>query len=349
MVFLRSLVSWLLHPRRLFVLLPAFMLLLVAGTWAQKSMGLFPATARFFNAWFFWVGPVPLPAGVTLLALIGLNMTAHFITKSQWRMPGLGTTLTHAGVLVLLAGGAITLYAKDEGFVILRYGQPTAVMVDYHARVLTVTHNGKATALYPHDDLYIGQKIDLGPTSLVIERIFRNSALKPVAKRPQNCAGIACSFALVEKKPLADDESNQMGLVLRRGNTRFIMSEFINGPITIDGWQAAFTRVSWPLPFVLSLTGFAYDTHPGSDMAKSYRTDLTLRDGTQSADHSIAMNAPLRYGGYTFYQASMITLATGEIASVLNAVKNPAWIFPYAATCLFLVGFLVHVWGRRHA
>lgn len=344
---MRTLVAWLFHPRSLFFLLPAFMLLLVAGTWAQKYMGLFPATQLFFNSWVLWAGPVPLPGGVTLLALIGVNMAAHFITKSEWTMPGLGTTLTHLGVLILLFGGLLTLYTKQDGFVILRHGQPTNTMVDYHTRELTLSRDGRIVHTLTQHDLKQNTSLRVGNADIHLEKIYRNSRLKPVEKRPAHCSGLACEFTLDEQPALSDDEQNQMGLILRAGTRRFILSEFINGPVTLGDWRIDFKRASYVLPFSLAMTGFDMTTYPGSDTAKSYRTDLTLSDHDKKTDHSIAMNAPLRHRNYVFYQASTLTLANGETASVLNAVKNPAWVFPYAATLLFLAGFVIHIWGRR--
>jgi hypothetical protein len=60
----------------------------------------------------------------------------------------------------------------------------------------------------------------------------------------------------------------------------------------------------------------------------------------------IRMNAPLRYGGETFYQASFLP---GDQASILQVVRNPAAVTPYLACTLVALGlvvqFLTHLFG----
>ena len=39
------------------------LVLLVLGTWAQRSIGLYRAQDLYFSSWVFMTGPIPLPGG----------------------------------------------------------------------------------------------------------------------------------------------------------------------------------------------------------------------------------------------------------------------------------------------
>src|SRR3989338_3299915 len=48
------------------------MVLVVIGTVAEKKIGLYQAQNTYFGAWIFWVGFVPLPAGIPTMGIIFL-------------------------------------------------------------------------------------------------------------------------------------------------------------------------------------------------------------------------------------------------------------------------------------
>ena len=54
------------------------------------------------------------------------------------------------------------------------------------------------------------------------------------------------------------------------------------------------------------------------------------------------MNKPLRFGGFTFYQASYEFDATGAAYSTLAVVENRGRIVPYVATAVIGIGLIVH-------
>lgn len=58
-----------------------------------------------------------------------------------------------------------------------------------------------------------------------------------------------------------------------------------------------------PLPFVILLEDFRVEHYP-SGQPKSFESDLVIRHGDKRVEHTIAVNHPLTYEGYTIYQAS---------------------------------------------
>lgn len=65
----------------------------------------------------------------------------------------------------------------------------------------------------------------------------------------------------------------------------------------------------------------------------------------------IYMNNPLRYAGLTFFQHQMgrDEIDANRGTSVLQVVKNPSWLAPYAGTIVvglgLLVQFMIHLVG----
>ena len=96
------------------------------------------------------------------------------------------------------------------------------------------------------------------------------------------------------------------------------------------------------LPFEIELIDFKKEMHPGTDVAKTYSSEINLIEDGVSRKSLIEMNAPLRHYDYTFYQASFIE--ENEIqTTVLATVKNYGRIFPYVSTVIMCIGILFHM------
>lgn len=60
-----------------------------------------------------------------LLGLLGVNLLACTVVRKPWAFRHLGFLLTHAGVLVLLAGTLVSVLASEKGRLSLRIGEST--------------------------------------------------------------------------------------------------------------------------------------------------------------------------------------------------------------------------------
>ena len=58
-----------------------------------------------------------------------------------------------------------------------------------------------------------------------------------------------------------------------------------------------------PLPFTILLEDFRVEHYP-SGQPRSFESDLVIQEGSRRIEHTIAVNHPLSYKGYTIYQAS---------------------------------------------
>lgn len=332
---LRKLWRALQSPQLLFYALPYFMLVLIAGTVAQKYIGLFSATHQFFNSFILWVGSIPLPAGASVLALLFVNLGAHFISKSQWNRTQIGTSIAHLSILVLLFGGAMTLATKKEGFMILRPNDTVRNVYDYHQREFVIEQNGN---------------IILETDPETFSEYQQDITIKAV-KLCKNCI-LGDDKKLRDLPARLEDELNQWGMEIRVDGKTIILSEFQGNryETKLDGKSFAFSlrRKRFELPFTLLLKNFKQDYYQGTDIASHYESELLVSENKQQWPTLVSMNNPFRYRGYTFYQSSLLALPGSETASVLNVVKNDGWLFPYIATGLLCLGLVLHLAGRRY-
>jgi len=98
----------------------------------------------------------------------------------------------------------------------------------------------------------------------------------------------------------------------------------------------------FPLPFTLRLDHFKAEFHPGTDVARSFESLVTITTGSLQRQVRIYMNNPLRYKDYTIYQASYDTDSTGRQHSTLAVVKNFARVLPYLACFVVFLGLALH-------
>ena len=116
-------------------------------------------------------------------------------------------------------------------------------------------------------------------------------------------------------------------------------------------------------PFSMTLLKTTHEVYPGTETPKDFRSRVRINNPKKGEDREVEiyMNSPLRYSGLTFFQHQMsgeqLAARWGETpSSVLQVVRNPSWLTPYAGC--FVVGlglviqFMIHLVGfisRRKA
>ncbi len=95
------------------------------------------------------------------------------------------------------------------------------------------------------------------------------------------------------------------------------------------------------LPFQIKLRDFQLEKYPGSEMPKSYASEVTVIDSHKAFDYRIFMNHPLDYKGYRFYQSSYsITPEFEETQLSVNHDFWGTWI-TYTGYALLYFGLLM--------
>lgn len=96
------------------------------------------------------------------------------------------------------------------------------------------------------------------------------------------------------------------------------------------------------LPFELVLTKFKMDKDPGTNNPASYESFVSVFTNEGSNDHHVYMNNPLKYSGFTFYQASYAKDRNGNYVSTLAVnIDQGRWI-KYLGSILLVFGTMWH-------
>ncbi|OGQ23453.1 MAG: hypothetical protein A3I05_07935 [Deltaproteobacteria bacterium RIFCSPLOWO2_02_FULL_44_10] len=334
------------------------MVLLVSGTIAQRSVGLYQSQQTFFSSFLFFVGPIPLPGGYMTLGIIFLNLFAKLIFKSPWTKSRFGINVIHVGALMLLFGGFLTAVMNVEGALVLAEGEKSHLYSDYHELEFSVMDQQHETHfLFPEKKLSSGERLpffDL-PVKMTIANFYRNCHIvQRSTLTNQEYHGFAKIFELQSLPLEKEDTKNRACLSLRvegiKKENEGIYAVMESMPIeqTLEvnekKYILSIRRKERQLPFSIELLDFEKKMHAGTDMAKSYRSQVFLLDGELRESRVIEMNRPLRYKGYTLYQASFIEGLDQE-TSVFAVVRNTGRLFPYLSSIVMCAGLLLHLFS----
>ena len=111
-----------------------------------------------------------------------------------------------------------------------------------------------------------------------------------------------------------------------------------------------------PLGFELKLDDFDMDFEPGTEQPTHFTSQVRLTDasaGIKNQPHTISMNNPLDYRGFTFYQSNYIKVRdpqtgnfTGQFESIFQVATNPGRPVIYAGCALVVLGTFLQFYMR---
>ena len=310
----------------------------------------------YFSSWIHWIYFIPLPAGRLLMMAMFINLCALSLRKSLWQYKKLGILIVHFGALLLLFGGGVTAYFSYEGRMTIKEGNSSNYIEDYFTKELAVISSDNTSAIFSEDQLLNSNILNFNNSSssfdIKIISFLVNS--KPIKRLEgcQECKGKFQSYQLVELKHQKEFEQNNAAVIfeikgiddITDGVYASMIFENENNVIDFYGDQVRIILrpKRTTIPFKIELVDFEEVLHPGTEIAKSYSSEVILNTGELNRDVVISMNEPLRHREYTFFQSAFNRADNAEY-STLAVVKNYGRLFPYIASIVMCVGLLLHL------
>jgi len=342
------------------ICLAAAMVLIFAGTLAQVHLEIHEAQQRYFQSFFVWWPPesrglrIPVfPGGHLIGAVLLVNLVAAHAKRFRWAWRKLGIHLTHAGLIIMLAGGLFTDLFAVESHMQLGVGDTKNYSEDarrIELAVIDTTDNSldQVTAI-ADTTLRQSRAIDHWslPFRIVVRSFYQNSRLRILSE-----AGKGEQIA-VQSAPRAtgvdehDVPSAAIEIIQKHSGASlgtWLVSDALGTPPTFscDGrnWMIALRPMRYYKPYSVTLQKFTHGRYAGTEIPKNFSSRVTLIDPERivNRDVLIYMNHPLRYRGETFYQAGF---QKDDQATILQVVHNPTFIAPYAACVIVAAGLLV--------
>ena len=350
------------------VCLAAAMALIFAGTLSQVHLGIHEAQQRYFQSWLVWWPPegngfrIPIfPGGHLIGAVLLINLIAAHVKRFRWTWKKFGIHLTHAGLIIMLAGGLFTDLFAVESHMRLERGDTKNYSEDQRHMELAVidtTDNDldQVTAI-PESVLRKNRTIDHWslPFRIVVRNYFQNSRLKMLneaggAAKPIANQGPGAMIA-VDPVPrtTAQDERDvpaaAIEILPKDGGSlgTWLVSDALGAPQTFScggrSWKLAMRTTRYYKPYSVTLQKFTHEKYAGTEIPKNFASKVTLIDPERSVNRDVLiyMNHPLRYRGETFYQAGF---QQDDRATILQVVHNPSFLAPYVACIIVAAGLL---------
>ena len=335
------------------------MVLVVCGTIAQKDIGLYAAQQKYFSSWFTNLWIIPAPGGRLTMIVLFINLTLFLFNSHLWKIKKIGIVITHLGVLLLFIGGGITAWFSSEGNMVIEEGKASNYVVDLYNNELVVVDisNENYDLITSFNSQMLKEKKILQhesiPFNIEILNYFINCQTKQREENNQYFIGFAKNFELIPTQANKEYSLNKSGVTFKINNSENkeaegIYSLILDQPViqTIEinniEYILLLRRERTYLPFYIQLNEFKKELYPGTDVPKSYSSDVNLISDGLSRHVLIQMNEPLRYKGYTFYQSSFIEGPIKD-TTVLAAVKNYGRLFPYISSLIIALGLLIHI------
>lgn len=349
------------------VSLCVLMALVLACTLAQVRLGTDLAMDAVMRTFWIWWRPEGVPfrlpvfpggGAVGLVLLVNLTARLSLLERSRRK---LGIWFVHAGLVLLFAGEFASALLQVDAHMPLEEGETRDYAESFRFMELAAVDAGDQdfddARLVPESRLKRGRELrdPSLPFTLRVHAYHDNAALS--MRRPGDPPGVATqgigtNIALRPLPPVTvDDEANTAAALVEpvaADGTSFgvfLLSNALGAPqgFVHEGrpWRLSLRPRRYYLPFSLTLKDFKHDKYPGTDIPKNFSSLVRLKDGARGEDRDVLiyMNAPLRHGGLTFYQASF---GKDDTLSVLQVVRNPGWTLPYVACALTALGLLWH-------
>ena len=311
------------------------------GTVDQVENGLYHAQEQFFHSFFFLAfGFVPFPGAQLVLWILFINLVCVASTRFVYRWSHLGILIIHFGLLTYFVSAFVTLHVVEESQLTLKEGEASNVSSAYHDWELSVWKQAgdkKQVIAYDAKNFKPGMVLNFNEYGfeVVVKDYYPNIQLEPFREAVPNRDPEKNTPAVAFLVKIKGQKELPLLLIGREEYPEEV-------EIGKENYSFALRHKRSPLPLTVKLIDFMKEVHPGTDVARSYKSKVEIESNGLNRETVIFMNNPLRYKNYTFYQASYSVDAQGRESSTLAVVKNSGRVLPYIASLTTFAGLVIH-------
>ena len=311
---------------------------------------------------------IPIPGGYLLGCLLLVNLICahfHYFVPSKKKI---GITIIHAGLVLLLVSGFMTSFFQKESQMLVNEGSKTNYSENFRDNELVIID--KSDELFDHVTSLSTRNFNEGktfqmsstPIRVKVDKFYSNAEIGLRVQNPEGgepdlaTSGAGAKMGLVvfpKPKSYAEKKVNAATAYVTIYGEETILGTWLVSNI-IDNkfppqkfsyngrdYEVALRFKRTYMPFDIELIDFTFDRYPGTQIAKNFSSLIKVHNHSMGENRQVLvyMNHPLRYGGYTFYQASY---GENEHASIFQVVQNPSWLLPYLAVIFVGLGLVVH-------
>ncbi|MBL8856978.1 MAG: cytochrome c biogenesis protein ResB [Planctomycetes bacterium] len=351
------------------VLLVLLGLLTWLGTLEQTRTGLFEVQRKYFESFIlfhdFGRFSIPLPGANLVMCLLAVNLAVGGFVRIRKSWATAGVIVTHVGIAMLLMSALVKHNWSSDGHVTLYEGQSADHFESYFRWELAVIEQldgGRVREhLVPHERIEEAQRIPVSlnaadiPFTVQIESVSKNCRPERAQSTSAHGPVVIDGVKLVPREVDARAEANIAGACVsifdeQTGTRRRALLWGAEAqPFTFvaagKAWAVSLRKERYAMPFAIQLARFNKTEHPGTNMPRSFESEVQVASGSSSRDVKISMNEPLRDGGLVLYQASWgpSNARPGDrLFSTFAVVRNPADQWPLAACLVIAAGLLFH-------
>lgn len=329
-------------------------------TFAQNTLPVFEASSRFIYSWFWFAGPVPLPAGRLVFLLIGANLVASLATRFPFVWDRAGLIAAHLGLIVLVAGAMFGRPASAESVLALAEGEADSWSYDLRRWDVVATPAAPIPAERLPAERFPAER--LSGDGVTVDDLARHLGhgvevidyVADAATRPEGPDSIVSADNARSIVPAQVRRDTPVpGVVLRIGDELVLLHGADREAVTLpDGASLRLVPRRYPLPARIRLLEFSAEFFDGTQTPRAFTSTVAVETAETVREAVIEMNRPLRLGPYTFYQLGYESERRSSEISVFQVVRSSARWLPYVAGLLVSLGLVTHavaaIVSRRH-
>ena len=305
---------------------------------------------------------IPLPGAYLVSAILFVNLFLGGILRIRKGWKNIGVIISHFSMVSLLFAGFVAHKYSKEGIMFVMKGDISDYAQSYYDYTIEVCEivDGEKTVPYVVGTEYLQelepneiQRFEFPdlPFSIDVSHWMRNSNVVRAPKGDKNPL-VVDGLALQVAENATLEEENTAGCYIdilpsSEGDQKRRL--LLYGPVgdavtaTIDGKIYGFTLVReiWPMPFNVKLEESIGEYYPGTKRPSFFMSEITRIADKGEKRFTIKMNEPMRYGGYTLYQARW-SGETERPQSGFAIVQNPSDQWPKYSLYISMLGLFIH-------